>query len=208
LFFILFSLENLLRSGYGHRPHRPCHLLLHAFSSHKAPSPSRISLVLSQATALALSGSQCTKIAHVFLCHHRTHEVSRSICFSRRRYRSSCSSSLMAFPSYGDHPPCLLPRAPTEVRVASRRAARLPAAHVQPHVAVRPAPCLRPGLSVRAPLFGSSSFSSSLPHAQLFVVVIRSRDELIAPALVLCPCRLGHGFLVRVSNPWFVAPVI
>jgi hypothetical protein len=77
LFFILFSLENLLRW-----PHRPCHLLLHAFSSHKAPSPSRISLVLSQATTLPLSGSHCTKIAHVFLCHHRTHEVSRSICFS------------------------------------------------------------------------------------------------------------------------------
>jgi hypothetical protein len=43
--------------------------------------------------------------------------------------------------------------------------------------------------------------SSSLYHARLFIVVTRSHDELTASTLVLCSGPLGHGFLVRVSNP-------
>jgi hypothetical protein len=38
-------------------------------------------------------------------------------------------------------------------------------------------------------------------HARLFVVVTRSRDDLTAPTLILCPCRVPHVLCPRRVEP-------
>jgi hypothetical protein len=37
-------------------------------------------------------------------------------------------------------------------------------------------------------------------HARLFVVVTRSRDDLTAPTLVLCPCRVPMSYVLAVAS--------